>query len=77
MRYLEADYSKRMVEQHKEELGIFGRVGPTFKLKEGEADPKQLDQFLSNRVEQMIEDDTVMKQIDAEISEITSGESNA
>ena len=36
LRYLEADYSKRMVEAHGKELGIFGRVGPTFELADGE-----------------------------------------
>lgn len=43
MRYLEADYSKRMVAEHGEEKGIFGRVGPTFELTEGEQSPELLD----------------------------------
>jgi hypothetical protein len=32
--FLEADYSRRMVEQHKDEKGLFGRVGPTLTLDE-------------------------------------------
>ena len=76
LRYLEADYSKRMVEQHKGELGIFGRVGPTFELAEGEEHPESLDQFLSNQMPKIIEDDTVLKQIDSEISDLTSGAGN-
>ena len=27
--YLEADYSKRMVEQHKDEQGLFAKIEPT------------------------------------------------
>ena len=27
--YLEADYSKRMVEEHADETGLYGRIGPT------------------------------------------------
>ena len=48
LRYLEVDYSKRLAEQHKGELGIFGRAGPTVKLAEGEEHPESLEQFLSN-----------------------------
>jgi len=33
--YLEADYSKRMVEKHKNEKGLFGRVGPTTTIGSG------------------------------------------
>jgi hypothetical protein len=33
-KYLEADYSKRMVDQHEGESGLFGRVGPTVELPE-------------------------------------------
>jgi hypothetical protein len=34
LEFLEADYSKRMVEQHKDEKGLFGRVGPTLELSD-------------------------------------------
>ena len=73
---MEADYSKRVAEQHQGELGIFGRAGPTFKLEEGEKHPESLDQFLSNQIPEILEDDSVMKQIDAEISELTAGAEN-
>lgn len=33
LHFLEADYSRRMVEQHKDEKGLFGRVGPTLSLE--------------------------------------------
>jgi len=32
LHFLEADYSRRMVEQHKDEMGLYGRVGPTVAL---------------------------------------------
>jgi len=35
LRYLEADYSKRMVLEHGEEVGLFGKVEPIFELEEG------------------------------------------
>lgn len=76
LRYLEADYSKRMVEQHKDELGIFGRVDPTFTLKPGETPPDRLEDYLNNQMEGILKDDSVMKQIDAEINDITSAETN-
>ena len=76
LRYLEVDYSKRVAEQHKGELGIFGRAGPALKLEEGEQQPDSLSQFLGNAVPELLEDDAVMKQIDAEISDLTAGAEN-
>ena len=32
LRYLASDYSNRMVEQHKEETGLFGKIHPSFEL---------------------------------------------
>ena len=75
MRYLEADYSNRMQEQHGEELGLFGRVGPAIKLEEGE-NVEGLDHFFSNQMPKLLADDSVMKQIDSEISEITQAKDN-
>ena len=77
LRYLEADYSKRMVEEHGKELGIFGRVGPTFELTEGEESPEQLDQFLSNQMPKLLEDNTILDQIDDEIKETTDSQANS
>lgn len=49
LHFLEADYSRRMVEQHKDEKGLFGRVGPTLSLDSSLNDKQySLDQFLSN-----------------------------
>ena len=39
MRYLEADYSKRMVEEHGSEKGLFGKIEPIFELGVGEQSP--------------------------------------
>ena len=72
LRYLEADYSKRMVEEHGDERGIFGRVGPKFELAPGEQHPEVLDQFLSNQMPNLLEDKSVLDQIDKEIRETTS-----
>jgi hypothetical protein len=47
-RYLEADYSKRMVAEHQDERGLFGRVGPTLDLEPNEYKADSLEQFLSN-----------------------------
>ena len=71
MRYLEADYSKRMVEAHGKELGIFGRVGPTFELADGEQPPEKLEEFLNNQMPKLLEDQSVLNQIDEEIRETT------
>lgn len=60
MRYLEADYSNRMQEQHGGELGLFGRVGPAIKLEEGES-TQGLDHFFSNQMPKLLEDDSVMQ----------------
>ena len=49
LHYLEADYSKRMVEQHKDEKGLFGRVGPTVSLESLSSQTTfTLDDYLSN-----------------------------
>lgn len=60
LRYLEADYSKRMVEAHGDELGIFGRVGPTFEVTEGEEVPQKLEQYFSNSMPELLEDKSVL-----------------
>ena len=48
LRYLEADYSKRMVAEHGEELGLFGKVSPTFEIAEGEQSPQLIDSVINN-----------------------------
>ena len=66
-----------MVAEHADEqLGIFGRVGHTMQLTEGEKNADKLDEYLSSQVSNLIEDDTVLKQINAEIKEITEAEDN-
>lgn len=69
MLYLEADYSKRMVNKHADEAGLFGRIGPT--TSAGQIGEKVLlEDFLSNQIEGMIEDQSVMNEIDDEIKRI-------
>eukprot|EP00351_Strombidinopsis_sp_SopsisLIS2011_P003379 CAMPEP_0116875682 /NCGR_PEP_ID=MMETSP0463-20121206/7731_1 /TAXON_ID=181622 /ORGANISM="Strombidinopsis sp, Strain SopsisLIS2011" /LENGTH=63 /DNA_ID=CAMNT_0004521745 /DNA_START=1522 /DNA_END=1713 /DNA_ORIENTATION=- len=51
--YLELDYRKRMIEEHGDELGLFGdRVGPAI---EGD-DQKlpELEGFLNNKIESIL-----------------------
>jgi hypothetical protein len=49
LHFLEVDYSRRMVEQHKDEMGLFGRVGPTISLDPLQIETQHsLDQYLSN-----------------------------
>lgn len=67
MLYLEADYSKRMVEKHAGETGLFGRIGPTTEIGD---EPTQLEDFLSNQIEGLIDDKSVIEDIDDEIKRI-------
>ena len=76
LRFLEADYSKRMVTEHGDELGIFGRVGPTFELMDGQQSPQLLDQFINNQMPALIEDMSILDQIDEEIKESMSEDAN-
>jgi hypothetical protein len=59
MLYLEADYSKRMVQKHSGETGLFGRIGPTTSAGQ-EGEQVKLEDFLSNQIEGMIADTSVM-----------------
>lgn len=45
--FLEADYSQRMVAEHKDEKGLFGRIGPTTATATGD-EPLKLGDYLSN-----------------------------
>lgn len=75
-RFLEADYSKRMVAEHQDEQGFFGRVGPTIALESHEQKADSLEAFLSNQIEGILEDKSVLDQIDAEIKQATEANSN-
>ena len=72
--YLEEDYLERMAEEHKGESGLFGRIdAPKFvnaDRLEGEVsqDAKsRLDGYLANRLEQYLEDDSILTNIDQDI----------
>jgi hypothetical protein len=74
---LETDYGKRMVAEHGDEAGYFGRIGGeslnTAAIEEGDTRVDRLDDYLSNRVTDMIEDTTILKDIEEEIKEVTDG----
>ena len=67
--YLELDYYKRMKEEYKDELGLFGRVdAPKFVSQEElEAVGDKLETYLSNKLETYMEDNKILKDIDEEI----------
>jgi len=68
--FLETDYYTRMKEEYKDELGLFGRVdAPKFidpqlmdAVKENAhgSVSSQLDSYLSNRLESIIDDDSIL-----------------
>lgn len=76
LRYLEADYSKRMVSEHGDELGIFGKVEHTFELQEGQQSPLALEQIIVSSMPELIGDTTILDEIDKEIQETTDGQAN-
>ena len=67
-----------MVEEHGNELGIFGKVEPIFELKEGEEkfQPAQLSDMVGTEIPKMLEDKSVLEQIDLEIEQTTSAHVN-
>ena len=56
-------------------MGLFGRVGPAIKLEDGET-TEGLENFFSNQMPKLLADDSVMQQIDSEISKLTSSKEN-
>ena len=77
--YLETDYYQRMLEEHKGELGLFGRVNaPKFVDPSivGSEISDKLESYLNNQMENYLKDDKILKQIDEEIKQITAGEQN-
>jgi hypothetical protein len=49
-----------MVEQHKDELGIFGRIGPTTYIADRQDGKVHLEDYISNQIEGLIEDKSVL-----------------
>lgn len=76
LRYLEADYSKRVVEDYSGEQGLFGQVSSTLSLAEQVQAKAQLNHIFDTEIPAMIEDKTVMDEIDQEIKQITDSEAN-
>ena len=76
MRYLEADYSQRMVDEHSGEQGMFGKVEPTMEIAAQSRARAQFDPLLANDMPSLIEDSSVMDELDKEIREITDSEAN-
>ena len=84
--YLETDYYSRVKEEYQDEQGLFGRVDvPSYLnphlLESSESgqlgEQKRLDQYLSNQIGDILEDDKVLTQIDKEIKKITDGQKNS
>ena len=83
--FLEVDYYQRVQEEYGGELGLFGRVAaPKFidpelmgalKTAEGGV-ASELDAYLTNRLDGLLEDDSIMEAIDKEIKAITDGDKN-
>ena len=63
-----------MVEEHKDETGLYGRIGPTTAINEGE--DVKLQDFLSNRVENLLEDKSILDQIESDITHVTDSKAN-
>lgn len=63
--YLESDYYERMVEEHKDELGHYGRVQD---LRDMWHDPtgqiKGLSRYIAKDIESLTEDTSLLQQID-------------
>lgn len=65
-----------MVEEYAGEKGIFGKVDSTFVIREGEQSPAAIDQLLNNQMAGLLEDKSVLDQIDAEIKQTTEANEN-
>ena len=70
--YLELDYEKRVAEEYKDEIGFFGRIDAPKLVDE----PASLDDYLSNKMESLEEDVSILKNIDKEIKQITDSQQN-
>lgn len=79
LKFLEDDYAMRMQKEFGEESGLFGRIAAPKFDSEGITDKSmndRLEDFLSNRIENIIEDDSIMKGIDDNIKQLTEAEEN-
>jgi len=56
-----------MVEEHSGEQGLFGKVEPTMELAQQVQAHAELDQFMSSDIPAMLEDSSVMDELDTEI----------
>ena len=70
--YLELDYEKRVAEEHEGEIGLFGRVDAPSLVDA----PTSLDDYLANRMVALDEDESILKNIDKEIKQITDSQQN-
>jgi len=69
MQYLETDYGKRMIAEHGDEAGFFGRIEAsnlfTSEIEDkGEVTIDKLDDYLSNKITDLIADDSILQGID-------------
>jgi len=63
-----------MAEEHKDELGLYGRIDAP-KI-EGEAGEARLEDYLSNRMQDVLSDESILKAIDKDIKSITDSQEN-
>ena len=79
---METDYYERVKEEYKDELGLFGRVdSPQFFDTKFLGDKnasvsERLSNYMNNRLEDYLEDESILKDIDQEIKLITDTEQN-
>jgi len=76
MQYLETDYGKRMIAEHGDEAGFFGRIENatlfTSEIEDkGEVTIDKLDDYLGNKITDLIADNSILDDIDLEIKEVS------
>jgi len=81
MQYLETDYGKRMIAEHGDEAGFFGRIEAeqlfTAEIEDkGEVTIDRLDDYLGTKITDLLEDNSVMRNIEQEIKEVTDSQDN-
>jgi len=81
MQYLETDYGKRMIAEHGDEAGFFGRIEAeqlfTSEIEDkGEVTIDRLDDYLGTKITDLLEDNSVMRHIEQEIKEVTDSQDN-
>ncbi|CDW82753.1 UNKNOWN [Stylonychia lemnae] len=72
-KFLENDFSRRVVEEYGDEIGLFGNA---VEYLGAEGEKIQLDNYLNAKVEQIIGDQKIIQDVDKQIKLITDGQQN-